>query len=292
MNLPKFNQDSWVGRIADDFTTTTVAIVSKAVGLWMLQEGLKSVMIGFDTRFGGSMFAQKAAAQFATMGLNVTLTDKVITSPILVLNMVKHEVDIGIMFTASNLPAEYNGMKMKGISSQKSMDLINSYIDHDENNASQTKFSDTDIQIMDMEEAYLQYIRAAIDLDLLVKSEKILAFDAMYGATQFAFEKLLPGSMKLRCDFNPMFDHVVPHPNPESLSVLSNVVKGVDFALGGFGVNSDGEILAMCDENGQFFNPYDFLSEEENIPWRDALFISLKIAEKVIQSGRKLSELI
>ena len=59
LNKIKFGTDGWRAIIADDFTKSNVARVAKGTADWILQNtDNHSVVIGYDCRFGGLMFAE------------------------------------------------------------------------------------------------------------------------------------------------------------------------------------------------------------------------------------------
>ena len=57
----KFGTDGWRAIIAADYTIDNLKRVSDATARWMVGKGMKKVVIGYDTRFGGKMFAEVAA---------------------------------------------------------------------------------------------------------------------------------------------------------------------------------------------------------------------------------------
>ena len=64
----KFGTDGWRDIIADTFTVENVRRVAKATSDWLNKQDLpKSVVIGYDCRFGGEMFARESAMILQTM---------------------------------------------------------------------------------------------------------------------------------------------------------------------------------------------------------------------------------
>jgi phosphomannomutase len=58
-------QDGWRAIIGKDFITENVARVAKATADWVLQHNSNpAIAVGFDCRFGGSLFAQTAINVF------------------------------------------------------------------------------------------------------------------------------------------------------------------------------------------------------------------------------------
>lgn len=289
---PQFQKNAWTGLIGDSFTTSHVKKAAAAIGQWMKDQKMQQILIGYDSRFGGALFAEAAAKELTSFGLQVYLSDRFITSPMMIYNMVKREAEVGLMITASSLGSQYSGIKLFGIGSIDQIEHINQMITASESEETETTISENSSpEPIDFETPYLQYMKASIDFDSIKSKGLLVVFDAMYGASQKVFAELLPASIRLRCEENPSFKGDVPNPTAENLTLLSSLAKGTEYAVGGLATNCDGEALAMCDEEGNFINPYEKIKQEEQIPWRDALFIGFKLIEKMAITGQKLSEL-
>ena len=62
MKKIKFGTDGWRAIIAKEYTTENVARVTIGVSEWLKENYSKpSVVLGFDCRFGGKMFAEVVA---------------------------------------------------------------------------------------------------------------------------------------------------------------------------------------------------------------------------------------
>ena len=57
----KFGTDGWRAIIADDYTVKNVIRVAEAAAIFMEERAMQKVVIGYDCRFGGKMFAETAA---------------------------------------------------------------------------------------------------------------------------------------------------------------------------------------------------------------------------------------
>jgi len=69
----KFGTDGWRAIIAQEYTLDNLSRVSDATARWMVSKGMSKVVIGHDTRFGGKMFADRAAEICLSHGLTVYL---------------------------------------------------------------------------------------------------------------------------------------------------------------------------------------------------------------------------
>ena len=78
----KFGTDGWREIIADEFTVANVRRVANATGLWLNNSDLpKSCVVGYDCRFGGEMFAKETARQLAAQGIQVIISNGVVSTP-------------------------------------------------------------------------------------------------------------------------------------------------------------------------------------------------------------------
>lgn len=67
-----------------------------------------------------------------------------------------------------------------------------------------------------MEALYQNYIRSRFDLKALSQLPYKIGFDAMYGAGQRIFPRLLPNVHAFRCTYNPSFGGINPEPIPKT----------------------------------------------------------------------------
>ena len=115
MTQIKFGTDGWRAIIAKEYTVENVARVTLATAKWLKEKyNNPSVVIGYDCRFGGKMFAETSAKVLASNGLKVYLSSEFASTPMVSLGVVKKETSIGVVITASHNPPEYNGFKLKG----------------------------------------------------------------------------------------------------------------------------------------------------------------------------------
>ena len=113
MTQIKFGTDGWRAIIAKDYTVDNVKRVSEATARWMMKKGMKKVVIGYDTRFGGKMFAEETAKIFCNFDIKVILSSDFVSTPMVSLAVVKYDCDMGVVITASHNPPSYNGFKLK-----------------------------------------------------------------------------------------------------------------------------------------------------------------------------------
>ncbi|MDE2716147.1 MAG: phosphoglucomutase/phosphomannomutase family protein, partial [Chloroflexota bacterium] len=85
----KFGTDGWRGVIAEDFTFGNVRLCAQGTADMLSANGDdRSVVVGYDTRFGSERFAVAVAEVFAGNGLGVLLADRPTPTPAIGFNVV------------------------------------------------------------------------------------------------------------------------------------------------------------------------------------------------------------
>ncbi|MCB0429753.1 MAG: phosphoglucomutase/phosphomannomutase family protein [Flavobacteriales bacterium] len=266
MTRIKFGTDGWRAIIAKDFTVDNVARVAVATAEWLKRSHLpKKVVIGYDCRFGGKMFAETVATVLAHDGLEVLLSEKEVTTPMVSLAVMKKEAGLGVIITASHNPPEYNGFKLKGSYGgpllPEKVEEIEALIQEEHglqlDDLSLEKFKQEGlIKLIDLETMYCDHVAANFDLDAIRKSGLKIAYDAMYGAGQDAVKRLLPDATRMHCEKNPSFYGVAPEPIHKNLQPFSDLIaESGNFAFG-FATDGDADRIGVYDAKGRFVDSH------------------------------------
>ncbi len=268
MDNIKFGRDGWRSVIADGFTVGNLARMARALSRWLVNQQRNnnpSVIIGFDTRFGGEMFAETVAKVFALAGIKVYLSDRFVSAPMVSYGIVCKKASMGVMITASHSPYHYNGIKIKGFHGGPLLDadiknIENMVPELNEIHLESLHFNEyvekEVIKYINLEEIYLQNIRNEFDVDAIEKSGLVFAFDAMYGAGQQVIKKLLSGVHLLHCEHDFTFRGITPDPQFRNLKELSAFVKetgNIDCSLA---VDGDADRVALLDKDGNYINSH------------------------------------
>lgn len=269
MNSPakiKFGTDGWRAIIAADFTIENVARVADATASWLLASKNKPrVVIGYDTRFGGRMFAVSAAKVLASRGVRCFLSTSFASTPMVSFGTVKQKADLGIVITASHNPPSYNGYKIKGPYGgpllPEKVEEIEKLVPGEclTNPASleESIFRERDlISDIDLEAMYLDHVKSSFDLDAIAKSGLGIAYDAMYGAGQSVIKKILPQSRLLHCENNPGFHGRAPEPIEKNLVELAQVIKSDPNISCGIATDGDADRIGIFDAEGNFIDSH------------------------------------
>ncbi|MBN2350471.1 MAG: hypothetical protein JXJ22_16665 [Bacteroidales bacterium] len=269
MDKIKFGTDGWKALIAKDYTLSNVSKVAYATALWLTKRYKNpSAVVGYDCRFGGEMFMEAVAKIFASKGIRVYIPEHFVATPMVSLGIVKLKAHCGIMLSASNSPAEFNGYKLKGsfggpMLEKDVRDVENLISDDYEIDLELLNWNllleQGTIQYIDLESIYIKHIRDSFDIDKIARSGLNFAFDAMYGSGQNVFKKLLPGIKMFHCEVNPTFMGIPPDPQHINLFELSEFIwnnKKIDCA---FAISGDGDRLALYDHEGNYIDSHHIM---------------------------------
>jgi len=262
----KFGTDGWRDIIADTFTVENVRRVAKATSDWLNKQDLpKSVVIGYDCRFGGEMFAKESAMVFADNGIHVILSDGFVSTPMISLAANMKQVGLGIILTASHNPPSYNGFKIKanygGPATPQTVSEIEDLIPDTpvELAHSFDKYFFELIEKEDFENVYLDHCRNNFNMEALESMSSNLLYDAMFGAGRKVVAKLLPDSNIIHGDENPGFLGRAPEPILKNLPEASEMLKENENLTIGLATDGDADRIGFFDENGRFVDSHHLI---------------------------------
>lgn len=264
----KFGTDGWRAIIGDTYTFRNVERVAAATAEWLLGRGdggprhgaAPSVVIGYDTRFLGREFAERAAQVIGSRGVRVTLSDNFTTTPAVSWATKTYKADAGVVITASHNPPAYSGYKLKadfgGPSVPEDVAAVEAEI-VPERPQDLTPFEslvdDATVQIVDFTSEYLEALADVLDIEAIRSSGIRIAYDAMFGSGQGALTALLSEDqvLELHHDENPGFHGRAPEPIDRNLSELADLVVAENCDIG-MATDGDADRIGLYDEKGQF----------------------------------------
>jgi phosphomannomutase len=262
---PRFGTDGWRGVLSQDFTTSSFVQVASAILYTPFgREALakrKKIYIGYDTRFLAPSYARLLAHLIVERGGVPVLSSSFVTTPGLCCALLEGEGAFGCMITASHNPPEYLGFKVKGPYGGSATNQMVSEIEEVLRNTPppvRPPFfpeSLSGVTYDDFEEVHISRIRSFFSIR---KKRDIIVHDAMYGAGQGIFRRLMEpyqtSVVGIRWERNPGFSGVGPEPLPSRLGELFRITRRKK-ALFGFATDGDGDRIAVCDERGNFVSP-------------------------------------
>jgi phosphomannomutase len=257
----RFGTAGWRAVLAKDFTFENLNRVIQAVALWLRDEQIteNGVVLGYDTRFMGQMFAEYAACVFAAMDIPVRLSTTGCPTPAVSWAALEHEA-VGVMITGSHNPPEYNGVKVKApyggpVSPYQIEDVEAKIADASPGLKPaplDTYLESGMIRQADLREPYLNVLRHRIDLEHILNSKILIAHDSMYGSGRGMLHKLLGSQvLELHHELNPGYEGIAPEPSRNNLKDLEAFVKEHDCEIG-IATDGDAERVCLFDEKGNY----------------------------------------
>lgn len=267
LNKIKFGTDGWRAIIADDFTKSNVARVAKGTADWILQNtDNHSVVIGYDCRFGGLMFAETVVNVMLSQGIKVYFDPNFVSTPMISFASYKFQTPLGIIITASHNPPAYNGYKLKAIHGgpaspaiiEQVENLIPSTFDCPSVDVNAARAAGNLLQ-MSFEDLYYDHVSSSFDLQKISNSGIKFAYDAMYGAGQRIIKRLLPTATLLHAEYNPSFLGTAPEPIHKNLGELSDLIaKDGTYSIG-IANDGDADRIGLYDSTGKFIDAHHII---------------------------------
>lgn len=266
INRIKFGTDGWRAIIAREYTVDNVANVANACAAWINNKYRNPrVIVGYDTRFGGSMFADTVAKVLASRGIEVFISNSFVPTPAVSYAITALEACFGIVITASHNPGDYNGFKLKGSHGGPLIEedirnvenLINTENGIDLQLVSMESLVERGmIKFTDIEKLYTDHLKKSFDLDLISNSRFNMAFDPMFGSGQNVMKAILPSVKCINNYRDPLFNGVSPEPLARNLGdFLSFMAKNEKYDCG-LAVDGDADRIALVNSKGEYIDSH------------------------------------
>jgi phosphomannomutase len=281
----KFGTDGWRAVIAEDYTYDNVRRCAQGFASY-LRENKKggrgvetpsrppfrevrrdgvSVVVGYDTRFSGELFAAAAAEVMAGNGIKAYLCDRPTPTPVISYTILARQADGAINLTASHNPATWNGFKVRSeyasavdpeglLAIEARIPPIEGVKRLDRDEAMKRGL----IEVIDAAPAFLAHIARLVDIESLRRAGLQVVADPMWGAGMGWFAHIFAGAKTQVTEIhnvrNPLFpemDH--PEPIAPNLPVLMAKVPELQADVG-LATDGDADRVGLVDEHGQFIN--------------------------------------
>ncbi|MGD0644880.1 MAG: phosphoglucosamine mutase [Candidatus Bathyarchaeia archaeon] len=244
------------GLVNVELTPEMVINVGCSIGTFFVR---KNLLLGYDARTSGPMFAKAVISGLTATGCNVFFAGMAPT-PALQYAVKNHQMDGGVIITASHNPPEYNGIKViwsDGIetSHEQEVEIENIYFDNKIVFAEWDKLG-TKRELPAINDEYIQAIEKHVNLSKIAEKHFHVVVDAANSVGGLTAPQLL---RELGCkvttinaNIDGTFPGRLPEPRPESLTDLSSTVKAIGADLG-VAFDGDADRSIFVDENGVIY---------------------------------------
>ncbi len=255
MSQPKlFGTNGIRGTVNKELTPEMAVKAGCAIGTFF---GKKNLLVGYDARTSGPMFAKAIISGLTATGCNVFLAGMAPT-PALQFAVKNHKFDGGVIITASHNPPEYNGIKVIWkdgieISHEQEIEIENNYFKNKTQFADWNKLGSTH-DILGINDEYIEAMKKHVDLAAIAQKHFSVIVDAansVGGLTAPVLMRDLGCKItSLNANIDGTFPGRMPEPRPENLAELSKMVKALGADLG-VAFDGDADRSIFVDETGQ-----------------------------------------
>ena len=270
MDKLKFGTDGWRDVIGDRFTFRNLSRAAQAYAEHLIEAGETRVLVGYDTRFNGELFARRAAEVLAANGLEVLLSRSYLPTPALSYAVKHYGGGGGVMLTASHNPPAYHGFKLKGpyggTATQTMYEDVSTRVERTTDESVATYHPEQHpIERFDIRKPYFGALAALVDVEALREFRGSLVYDAMGGAGAgwltgfFKHIKLKIDVHEVHAVPNPTFYGANPEPIPQNLASTVAVMQESE-AVFATATDGDGDRLGVVLPGGTFFNSHQIFA--------------------------------
>ncbi len=265
-----FGTDGWRDVIADKFTFSNLSRAAQAYADYLLEKGQTKVLVGYDTRFNGPLFARRAAEVLAANGLEVSVSADYLPTPALSFAVKHLKTGGGVMLTASHNPPPYHGFKLKGVyGGTATSDIYKAVSERVEKTApDDVAVFDPErhkVDTFDIREAYLDALANLVAVEALQTVQGEIVHEAMGGSgtgwLSGFFEHIGLGgrAVDLHPKSDPLFYGVNPEPIPDNLGAATAYMKTRSDGLL-IATDGDADRIGVVLPGGTFFNSHQIFA--------------------------------
>jgi phosphomannomutase/phosphoglucomutase len=244
------------GVVNKELTPEMAIKVGSAIGTFF---GRKNLLLGYDARTSGPMFAKAVTAGLTATGCNV-FSAGMAPTPALQYAVKTHGMDGAVIITASHNPPEYNGIKVIWndgieISHEQEIEIENIYFEN------KTAFAEWDRlgtprELLGVNDEYIEAIKKHVDVAKIAERHYHVVVDAANSVGGLTAPRLLRELgckvTSINANIDGTFPGRLPEPRPENLKEVALTVKAVGADLG-VAFDGDADRSIFVGENGEIY---------------------------------------
>lgn len=256
IGMIRFGTSGWRGVVGQEFTFRNVRLAMDAVARVLRSHGERGeVVVAYDTRLLSEKFAREASTVLTHHGFETVLAERDLPSPCVAAAVRARGASLGVVFTASHNPPEYNGVKLfTRDGTLAGRDLT----DEVERVAEELSPAHEDFYVpqrdlshrASLSEAYLESLQNGIDWDAIRRRGLTICVDPLWGTAREFLDRILIANQVtthvVHGTKDPYFGGYSPECTPPNLAGLRELVrqKGADLGLA---TDGDGDRFGIID---------------------------------------------
>ena len=269
----KFGTDGWRAKINEEFNYDNIKIVVVAIIEYVnkhyAKENKPTFFIGYDGRQNGFEYAKYTAKILSDYGkFNVEVSNTICPTPVLAYQT-KLNKGLGIMFTASHNPPNYQGLKFIPQYGGPATDDITGEIVENIKTIQQNHINislnldNENYKLTSFKDEYFRHIEKLIDFEKIKTLKINIIIDFLYSATIGYLDELLKKHSikfeKYNDNFDSNFGGKMPDPKPKYLQDLMLKVKNKQNTIG-LSNDGDGDRFGVINELGEYVSPNEIMA--------------------------------
>jgi phosphomannomutase len=256
---------SGIRGVVGEFLTPALACqFAQAFGTYV---GAGRVVVGRDTRSSGPMLEHAVICGLLAAGCEVVELG-ILPTPTIQMYVAATRASGGVAVTASHNPPEYNALKLfnsEGLffNNYERGELLDLYHQSDFRRATNAEMRGVAEDRGQAQKLHIGRVLEHVDPGRIRARKFRVALDAVNGAGSLMTSSFLADT--LACDLHAIsVDPMQPfpriaEPRPDTLTDLAKLVRETRAEIG-FGLDPDGDRLAVLDETGRVLDPDDVLA--------------------------------
>jgi phosphomannomutase len=230
------------------------------------------IVVGYDSRFLSEDFAHEVAAVFALDGIKTILAASDAPTPAVSAAVLTRKAVGGLMITASQSPAQFNGIKWMpfwgGAATpavtediERRVELLGAHVI--KTMSLDRSLRESWIETADLRPGYFKQLYSLLDLKAIRKAGLKVAVDSMHGSARNYLRPFLESLgvevVGLHEKRDVLFGGRAPEPSPETLTELAQVVTKKKLGLG-LACDGDGDRFGILDAGGRWIPANEVLA--------------------------------
>lgn len=260
----RFGTSGWRGIVGQDFTFRNVRLVLEATVAVLRRRSLAGeVLVSYDTRLLSEKFAREAVSLFTHHGIRAVMSERDLPTPCLAFAVRERGAVLGVMFTASHNPAEYNGIKLytrhgtlvpRDFSDAIEKEVVRRASHFDDFYVPQRHLAST----AQLTEGYLDSLERNLDWEAIRRSGMVIAVDPLFGTAREFIDRILIAhdipTHVVHGTKDPYFGGYSPECTPVNLAGLREEVRSRGAALG-LATDGDADRFGVIDDACRAVSP-------------------------------------